>query len=172
MKRLLLIFFVLFAIGLSNIYAQKCKVENDPITNEEIISYNFKEKSIYFESKNDSLLFEIRCNYKGNIKVAIPEGSEIFFKLKDGEIIKLKTIEEAIPKSHAYATQYSAGVYSTCQFKMRPTKEVLKKLSAAKLALIRYPNPDGGHLDQEISFLSAKVLMKGANCILSNTSEK
>lgn len=166
MKKKLLLLAITLGIGFQfcsaqSIFAKKCKEETDPFTNEKVLSYNHHNKIVYFEYKQDTIIFELRVNYKGEINVSIPAGTKLLFKLKSGEILKLKTYRDAYPKTNAT----SSTIYSSFQFAMGLTKEQLEKLASEKMKQFRYPDPDGGYIDQKLNFINCKVIMKGAKCI-------
>ena len=141
----------------------QCKNEKDPITGEKLIQYDFSKKAIYFDYKNDTIHFELRMNYPGTVKVAFEKGAKLYLKLKNDEVIELTSYAPSYPRSQA--SQH--GVYSGFQFRFVISKETLEKMANEKVDLIRYPDPNGGHLDIKPK-RNRRKLMKGAECILSN----
>lgn len=74
------LFTVLFSLALYPLVAQ-CKVNNDPITNEKVVSYNYYDHEFYFERKNNVSKFEILWTYPSQLKMIVPKGTEMLFKL-------------------------------------------------------------------------------------------
>ena len=164
MKKSLLAIIIL-TLSLSGF--SQCKVEKDAFTNEKVVSYNYHNKVIYFDYRADSILFEIMFDYDGAIKVLIPAGTELMFKLENGEIIKLLTIIDSAPmskvESNSIRTKYS--------YRMILTRDEIKKMANSYVTLIRYPDTKGGFTDAKLTGLAkkfAKAIYKGAKCIYEN----
>lgn len=168
MKKLFLSLILFLAAGAIECSAQKCKAGEDPITGEPVVSFDFNYRAVYFEYRKQAILMEFKMEYIGSMKVSLPAGTEVIFKLENGEILKLKTKSEAIPKSMASSNQYSVCVYSSYSFPFELTKEELNRFATSKIVLIRYPDTQGGTLDFIPKGFSKKivdVLYKGAKCI-------
>lgn len=169
-KSYLLAIFFIILINCS--YSQKCSISRDPITNEAIASFNYKERKVYFEHKKGILSLEMMFTYSGELNVVIPKGSELFYKLENGEIIKLITVNNAVPNSQIIANQNSATVLTFYSYIMQITKQDLNKLANSKVVLIRFPNGKDGQQDFILKGRWKKIsgaILKGAVCMLSNS---
>ena len=171
MKKIDLLLTAILLLGFCNLYSQKCKVEPDPFTKENVVSFNFMSKIIYFEMKGGVVHMEIKATYNGSLKVIVPQGSEVMLKLDNDQIIKLTTSADAVPITRATATQYSASMNTDYSYVMEVSKEDIKKLAESKANLIRYPDTKGGSTDIKLSGFNGKLaneIKKGAECISSH----
>jgi hypothetical protein len=173
MKKIYFFLLSLLLLSFTTVYSQKCKVGADPFTGEKVVSFDFSSRVIYYEYKAGITHLEMVFNYNGVLKVIVPKGTELLFKLENGEILKLVTIADAPPKT-ARANQsqyYSTSFTSDYSYVMEVSKEDVGKLAASKVVLIRYPDTQGGTLDYSPKGLGKKladVLFKGANCLKEN----
>lgn len=153
-------------------YAQKCKETVDAISNEKKVEFIQGRAGIVgwgdvsYVAKNGVVTLTKDFIYTGAINLVAPAGSEVFFKLENGEIIKLKTNSDAGPKM--YPSAY--GVTTGYTFVMNVSKADLNKFAASPLVLIRIPkvNAEGFmDLDKKDRYVkkSKDALMKGAACI-------
>ena len=143
--------------------AQDCEVRKDPFTNEEVIGYHWG-KSLKYEMKSGETTLEIEFTYSGNLKVTIPEGSEILFKMENGAIIKKATIAESFPKSYVSGQ----AVYTNYPMKVLLNEEDIIALAGSKVEVIRYPDGKGGSNDWDIKGLGklfSRNMKNGADCI-------
>jgi hypothetical protein len=160
--------FILFLtcfFSLNSIYSQDCEVKKDPFSNEEVVSYDFKKKVVCYESKQGTITLEMLFVYSGDLKIIVPQGSELSFKLENGDIIQQSTIIDASPKTDITS---NAVIYTNYTYKIMLTKAEIEKLAGSKVILIRYPDAKGGVMDYEIKGFGkffSKQLLKGASCI-------
>ena len=181
-KQISFIFLILLSI---KTYSQKCNTDKDPFTNEEITSYNFYNKTVYFEIKNDTITFDIIFNYWGEREYEFKEGTEILIKLEDGNKIDLRTVKTAKPKIeiitssiiNPFFTGFGGGVsksenFTAYSFTFLLNKTELKKLAESKIEIVRIPDTDEGeYVDLESKGRvkqKFKAIRKGANCITEN----
>lgn len=169
MKKIQIALF--FTLLSSFVFSQKCEIKSDPFTKERIVSFDFKKRSIYYELKNDVIKLEFIFNYSGELNVAVPKGTELLFKLENGETVKLLTVSQSHPKTRLIANQASASVLTNYTYVFNVNKEELSKLAISKVILVRYPDTKGDFLDFEIKVRGRKyatALYEGAQCIQSN----
>ncbi len=183
-KKTTLILIILISI---KTYSQKCKTEKDPFTNEKITSFDFYNKTVYFEVKNDSIRFDIKFNYWGERKHEFNKGEEILIKLENGSKINLKTIKQSKPKIESVTSTsngpffpgFGGGFNTTSSenftayaFTFLLTKTELKSLTESKIDIIRIPDTDEGeHVDLKAKGKTKqkiKAIRKGATCISEN----
>ncbi len=172
MKKISLLLLILFTIDCTQVSAQKCKVAKDPITNETIASFDFKGRMVYYEHKQGKSTLEMRFTYGGQLNVIMEKGTELIFKLENGDILKLLTVSDATPKAQVVASQYSAGVITYYSYVMAISKEDMAKLAGSKTILIRFPNGKGGQDDFIPKGRSKKIagaIQKGAQCMMPNS---
>ncbi|MGH1338044.1 MAG: hypothetical protein ACRBFS_18125 [Aureispira sp.] len=165
MKTPLSIFCLLFLWNISCSYGQKCTVKSDPITGEKVIEFSNVYKTLRFQNKGTALTdFYTTFSYGGEQNVVIPKGSEIFFKLKNGKIIKL----ESITDTHPQTILSGDIILSRYTYAFQLTKEQMKDLASDKIVFMRYPSTDGGTLDYDVKGLGkvyTSKITKGAKCL-------
>ena len=148
--------------------AQKCEVKADPITGEQVIQFMNKYKTLRYEYTEGQLTdFYTTFSYRGEQNVSVLKGSEIIFKLKNGDIIKLTSVDDANPQTRILETI----IISNYTYHFKLTKEQIDQLASDKIALMRYPSLDGGSLDWEVKGLGkiyASKITKGAQCLSEN----
>lgn len=169
MKKISYSLIILFTICFNSGFSQKCEVTKDPITNETITSFNFKNRMVYYEHQKGVSSLEMLFTYGGELNVTIPKGTELLFKLESGEILKLVTANDAIPKSQVVASQYSASVITYYSYLMQINKETMAKLAGSPVVLIRFPNGKGGQDDFIPKGRAKKIssaIVKGAQCMM------
>ncbi len=166
-----LIGFCLICLVATNSFAQKCKESVDPITSEKKTEFlNISGNgfgNLMYEIKNGSATLTKEFVYAGMINIISPAGTELFFKLENGEILKLKTVKEVSPKMYA-----GYGVTTGYTYQLGLTKDDLNKLAASPVMLIRIPKVnEAGYIDLEKKNYYVKKskgpLMKGAACIVT-----
>jgi hypothetical protein len=108
-KKTIIILLILISI---KTYSQKCKTDKDPFTNEKITSFDFYNKTVYFEIKNDTIRFDIKFNYCGEREHEFDKGAEILIKLENGSKINLKTIKKAKPIIENIASSSNGTFFS------------------------------------------------------------
>lgn len=164
-------FFILFSISIIDVNAQKCEVREDPFTNEKVISFNWKNGLVFYESKSDEIKFGVRYNYSGEKNVTIEKGNKAFFKLDNGETMELTTCVDADPDTHINASQYGTSVYTIYTFVFCLSKDQLNKLASFKTLAVRYPDTNGEYLDVILKGKRnkyAKAVSEGGQYIVSN----
>ena len=181
-KKATLITLILLSV---KVCSQKCKTEKDPFTNEEKTSFVFKNKTVYFEMKNDSITFDIAFNYWGEREHTFKEGTGFLIKLENGSKIDLKTITESKPKiesvisSSGFYLGFSSGMtstrsenFTTYSFVFLLTESELKMLAESKIEIIRIPDTDEEkYVDLEAKGRTRKkikAIKKGATCMSGN----
>jgi len=172
------------------IYSQKCKNDKDPFTNEEITSFDYNRKTVYFEVKNEKILFDIVFNYWGERKYEFEKGTEISIKLENGSKFNLKTFKKSSPKIENVTSRSSSGFFqgfpgfgggmttsssenfTAYSFVFTLTKAELKKLAESEIDIIRIPDTDEGKfIDLKAKGRTKKkikAIKKGATCINEN----
>lgn len=153
-------------------YSQKCKTEADPITGVKTSTFKNKSQTLkYIYKGGENIEFYTTFNYLGEQNSKFPVGSEVIIKLKDGTILNLHSVKEAMPQTKVVANQYSASVYSLYTFAFSLDREQINLLSNSKVSFVRYPAIDGGYTDIDIKGFGkiyAKKITKGAECMLEN----
>lgn len=159
-KKRILILLILISL---KTYAQKCKTDKDPFTSEKITSFDFYNKTVYFEIKNDTIRFDIKFNYWGEREHEFVKGTEILIKLENGSKVILKTIKKSKPKIESITSSsnspffpgFGGGFNTTSSenftaynFTFILNKVELKSLTESKIDIIRIPDTDEGeHVD-------------------------
>lgn len=167
MKNIKILLSMILIANFSYLNAQKCNVTNDEFTKEKIVSYDFNNRVVYYELKNDTIRLEMVFNYNGECNVFIPKGTELLFKLENQEIIKLNTFMDAAPNTNVSGNT----VITKYSYKMVISKEQIANLATSKIILLRYPDAKGGYLDYQFKGFGkilSNILLKGAECIKSN----
>ncbi len=174
MKKLYTFLTAAFLLAATNVsLAQKCKTEKDAFTGEKVVSANLSasytgDKLIYLENKSGKTKFELMWSYPGSFNTMIEKGVELLFKLKDGEIIKLKTVADARPKLGAGI----GGVFTSYTFEMELEKVTLNKFSLVKIDMLRVPDLKAGStdLDKKMPYgkLYFKAILKGSKYLMKN----
>jgi hypothetical protein len=152
-----------------HIIAQKCEVSKDPFSNEKTASFNWKGETILFELKNKILKFQIILNYDGELNVIVPKGTELLFKLANGETVKVITTVDAAPRTQV--VQIENRVQTQYAYISELTKETINSLSSSKVTFLRFPDTKGGSTDFDIGKNAKKLteaIFKGAACIKEN----
>ncbi|PID67885.1 MAG: hypothetical protein CR968_04380 [Flavobacteriia bacterium] len=179
MAKKILILFFLVAV---QTYAQRCKVEKDPFSNETITFFDYKAKTVYFKVKNDSITFNVKFNYWGEREYVFDKGTEIRIKFDNGADIALKMVKKAKPiielvtSSNATIIGFYGGFnvvssenFTAYTFTFLLNKDELKKLSESKIDVIRIPDTEEGeYVDLKAKGLTKKkmkAIKKGATCI-------
>ena len=163
MKHFILV--ILLITSLSS-YSQNCEGKKDEFTGKEIIEYDFGKKAVKFRIEDDKIYLEMRFNYRGEQNVVMPVGTEYFIKLKNDEVLNLKTVNEAPPTSTVSGTV----ILTLYTYEFVLTKNQLNQLASSEADKIRYPNPEGGFLDFELKGFNKRIrkhLSKGSECMLS-----
>ena len=164
-KFLTAVLFLFFANSISSF--SQCETKEDPFSGKKEVSFDYKNKSIYFSSIDTNILLELKFNYNGELNQYIPEGKDINIKLENDIILNLKTISESSPVSSLVGQL----IFSQYTFRMNLTKDELLKLSQSDAIFIRYPDINDSYLDLDLD-KSAKKLKKnlraGAECIAEN----
>ncbi len=181
MLRTVIIFFLILTS--INTYSQKCKTEKDPFTNEEITSFDYINKTVYFEIRNDTIRLDVKFQYWGEREHEFSEGAEILLKLKNDSKIKLKSINKAKPKIESITSSSYAPVlfgfgggsatnsrnYTAYSFTFLLNKTELNRLAESKIDIIRIPDTDDDeHIDLEAKGVTKKkinAIRKGALCL-------
>ena len=164
MKNYLVLLLIIFTV---EGYAQKCETKKDPFTGEEVVEYDFGKKVVKFRTENEKIYLEMKFQYYGEQNVMISKGTDFFIKLKNEEVLKLKTTTNAAPMSRI-AGSYIMTLY-TYQFEI--SKKELTQLVNSEATMIRYPNPNGETLDFKLTGGNARIkkhLSKGSSCIFDN----
>ncbi|MBP0903638.1 hypothetical protein ACFSKN_03545 [Mariniflexile gromovii] len=185
-KALMLLLFVAFS---NKIYAQKCETNNDPFSGEQILSFDYERKTVYFEFKNDTILFEIVFNYLGERNYEFKEGTKILMKLEDGTKMELSTARVSLPRieqvtsSNGFYPGFGGGMmmssssnYTAYSFAFTLTKTDLNKLAASQIEVIRIPDTtEGTYADLEAKSRTkkkVKAVNKGAICLKEHIDNK
>jgi hypothetical protein len=159
------------ATNVSN--AKKCKTEKDPFTGEKVVLANLSaayigDKLIYLENIAGKTKFELMWSYPGSFNTMVEKGVELLFKLKDGEIVKLKTITDARPKLGTGV----GGVFSSYTFEMELEKVTLNKFASVKIEMLRIPDLKSGSADLDKKMPNGKICfnatMKCAKYLIKN----
>ncbi len=154
-----------FLLSISFSYGQKCEVQADPFTGERTIKFMNQYKTLRYENTGGEFTdFYTTFSYGGEQNVSVLKGSEIMFKLNNGDIVKLKSIDDANPQSRLIETT----IISMYTYHFKLTKEQVDQLASDKIALMRYPSLDGGSLDWKVKGLGkiyASKITKGAQCV-------
>lgn len=169
MKKLkLFTILALSLFGLKNATAQSCETGKDPFSGESATIFNYHQHDIYYEKKSGEVKLELDLDYSGELNVKVPAGEQIQIKFDNDEILKLTTVNDAMPK-----TQVSGlTIITTYTYMFKLDQATIETLSKNRAVLIRYPNTKGGYIDYVVKgALGAKYvknLQKGANCMLSS----
>ena len=176
-----LLFFILLSY---NNYSQKCEIQKDPFTDEEIVSFNFNAKTVYFELKNEKIFLEMVFHYWGERDHEFNEGTEVLLKLEDGNKMDLKTINTSKPKieqvkSSTFVPGFGGGMttshsenFTAYSFTFSLTQNELNNLAESRIEVIRIPDTDEGkYVDLKAKRKTKKKIKavnKGAICLSEN----
>jgi hypothetical protein len=156
--------FIVLFFSLIYSYGQ-CKTEKDEFTKETITKFewadwNTEKFTVSFEFKNNVGNLTLGYLYNGKIETIIPAGTEVLFKLENGEILKFQIKSDAVPK---YLT--IPHVVSKYHYSFLITNPDLEKIFKDKVDKIRLTDPSKpeGTVDTE---LFNKGIRKGAECLL------
>ncbi|HOX84308.1 MAG TPA: hypothetical protein PLJ60_16375 [Chryseolinea sp.] len=151
---------------------QECQKVSDPFTNEPVISFEWKAggiRTLFYESRNGKSTLEIRLGELGAVEYVIPKGSEILFKLENGDVIKLVTVLDSRSVVSSTTINESNNMTSSTYFlKMEITGEQLKQLAKFKVSNMQIPDLHGGIQTYGIKELRNKFerfLFEGAKCL-------
>lgn len=158
----------LLFLSTATLFAQKCEVKEDPISGERLLQFSNVYKTLRFENKGTELTdFYTTFSYGGEHNTRIDKGAEIFFKLKNGEILKLTSLKEASPKTQLVGQ----SIITNYTFAFQLSKEEIQTLASDKITFVRYPSTDGGTLDLDVKGLGKiyiNKITKGAKCFAEN----
>lgn len=164
-------------------FSQKCVSEKDPFSNEQIYSFDFRNKTVFFKHSNNETNFEINFNYWGERSHEFNSGTEISIKLKDNNKLVLKSINKSTPKienvttSNGFysgfgfggITSFRSDKYTVYSFSFVLSGTELAQLSKSKIEIIRIPDTDEGKfVDLKAKGRTKKkinAIQKGALCI-------
>jgi hypothetical protein len=153
-------------------FSQKCEEKSDPISGEKRVEFKDRHWSYTTMSmvlSNSSLQMTKPFYYEGVLQGKVPAGTEIIFKLEDGEIVVLKTISDVV------GTPEVADLQMRTQFDLifELTKEQVHKLSKSPIVLIRRPKlvaegtEDLGEKDLYLK-RTRSAIQKGASCMITH----
>lgn len=162
-------YFALLIILNIQLGFSQCKVKKDEFTGEALITFQDENKFVIFEARNGKFKIELKEQYEGQLKMVLPAGQELLLKLENGDIIKLISNMEAIPKSQAFAD----GVYTDYTYVCDIDKDLLTKMASSKVSFMKIPDGKGSTKDINCSSgffnkIRAKNILKGAKCILGS----
>lgn len=165
MIRLALAFFL--GLTTSFTFSQKCEVQTDPFSNSVVISYKYG-KSIVLEAIEDKVTLKYYLKFVGEVNAGIPMGSDVSFKLENGDLVKLQTMEDVKPVTQVLTAEGIAIIWTEYIVSFSLTEEHLKSFAESKMTHVRYPDLKGDYITEESRKRWAKRLNKGALCILDN----
>lgn len=152
-------------------FAQKCDYEfngKDEFTGK--VKKVTKDKIklgvfVYLERMDETYDLRLEFTYGGALEQGIAKGTEVLFKLKDGTILKLVTLEDHMPSKQVNASQYGTSVTSFVNMKCGISKEELMKMAGSELTIVRL-SLGGKEFTLEIPEGKAKNLKQSAVCII------
>lgn len=154
-------------------FGQECQKGPDPFTNEPVLSFEWKVgggRTLFYESRGGKITLEIKFGEIGAIEHTIPQGSEVLFKLDNGDIIKTSTMLEvrsAVSTSTIDAD--NSMTFSMYYLKMEITAEQLKQFSKFRVTNMRIPDLHGGFVTygtKELRNKFERFLFEGAVCLM------
>jgi len=156
---------ILFFVGITNINAQKCTSEKDPITGEttkkaDAVAIFDWEKgvSVTFNKVSEEYYIDVVIGIAGYSGDILTSDDEFIIKLADGKIITFKTKENVNP----ILMPYARSSY-TCKFSV--SKEELQNMAKSNLTFIRF-SISNKTFDLTPSEKDKKRIVKAATCIL------
>jgi hypothetical protein len=170
MKKLSILFALCsFLLSSTLAFSQKAKVTKDAFTGEQVVTA--VNAFVAYEVKNKTTTLVIPFTYGGQLTNVIPQGTEVLFKMKNGDVIKLLTKIDAQPSTKIYASQYSAGINTTYNYTFDIDKVTIDKLSKLTMELARFPNFPSGTVDIQGKMAKklAKSILTGAKNIIIYT---
>lgn len=142
---------VLLTIALPS-NAQKCRFsenKTDQITGEKIREMRVQVNNnliLWFCQKNSEYTFMANYGFVGKSEYIIPKGSKGFFKLENGTIIELTSIEKTSPSAFIYNGQ----VITNYTVKYALPKEELEKMSESGFTYVKINTIDSKSRDYEV----------------------
>jgi len=180
------LFVLLFAVSCT-LSAQKCKIKNDPFTDERVVSFDYGENQVQYELRNNEISLDIVFNYWGERDYEFQKGATVFLKLENGDKMKLVTVFNSQPKIEEITSTETnvlgfGGFNNTSApktenftayvFSFTLTKAELNQLSESRIEVIRIPETqEGKYVDLEAKGRTKKkikAVQKGAKCIFEN----
>lgn len=161
-KKLAVFIVLFFSVGYS--YSQ-CKTVKDDFTNEIITRFdwadwNTEKFTVSFEFKNNDGSLTLGFLYNGRLEPIIPKGTDVLFKLGNGEILKFQLKSDAVPKYYTIPVVVSQYHYS---FPIAMAD--VEKLLNGKVDKIRLPDPSKPEATLDTGIFN-KGMRKGAECLL------
>ena len=163
---LLLLLFVSFYSFSATAQKINCKDEKDPITGKRVIQSSYKDGDLIYKYEEGSDVIKVHWPIGYNLEqnTSFSKGAELVLKLQNGEIIKLYSINEAMPETSASIY----GIVTRYTFIYDLTKEQLAKLASSPIVFSRYQTPTGGTKDEGPEVWGKrvqKIFSKLAQCI-------
>ena len=156
------------------VLGQECLKGSDPFTNEPVTTFEWKVgggRTLYYESRNGKIILEIKFGEIGAIEYTIPKGSEVLFKLENGDIIKATTIADI--RSGVSTSTIDANnsvTFSMYYLRMEITAEQLRQFAKFKVVNMRIPDLHGSILTlgtKELRNKFERFLFEGAACLVN-----
>ncbi|WP_396590589.1 hypothetical protein [Allomuricauda sp. R78024] len=164
----------------NSLFSQKCRVEDDPFSDERVVSFNYKNKTVFLESKNNEVRLDIEFYYWGEKSYVFEKGASLFLKLENKKTLELLSSNEAsstLAQSGNIAftpsgIQNSDGRnYSIYMFSFTLNWEQIKKLANSEITHLRIPDIDKRYIDKKAKGRIKKktvAIKKGAECMISH----
>jgi hypothetical protein len=166
-SKILTLGFIFLFICTLQLSAQKCKFNynrTDPITGESAKGNTFSIHIAWkmgFNKLGDTYHLGMYIRLSGNIREFIRKGDPLVFKLSNGEVVTLNSLDEFLPA--AQATE--SGIVTVYQGKYDIDVATLQKIAANPPTYVRM-NIESKVYEKEISSKDGKKITQAATCIL------
>ncbi|MFT4681064.1 MAG: hypothetical protein ACI9FU_000931 [Granulosicoccus sp.] len=165
--RLFVSLILSFAVSITVTFAQDYKVETVAFTGEKAVSFDFRNKSVYYSLVGDSAKLEIKFNYSGEFNTVVNAGTEFMLKTEGDKVLKLKTSKPVFPVTSLMNT----AIISQYTYSISLTPENLGGIAESTLLMMRHPDSKGGTTDVEFKERAkkwGKSIVDGAQFLLGN----
>lgn len=165
---------LILAIAFTLVYnlsvGQDCKVEKDPFSNAQVVTYEFGKYTV-FELKENKILLTYYFRFEGELNTTMPKGSLVSFKFESGDMVELPAIQDVNPVTQVASSGKITTIWTEYFVVMEVSAEQIELFATSMMTHVKYPDMKGGFLTQDRSKRWVKHFNEGAQCIQSNMSK-
>lgn len=173
LKKLTVLSAIVVATTLSA-SAQKCNFDvdkKDDFTGAKVRNARVQFGTLFnrwfarLEQNGPKYYITVQASGAGNSNDIIPKGSKQLFRLENGSVVEVITIEDCAPVQYV---QQNARIISVYNPKGEVSKEALKMLSESPTTRIRMTIAGKDYDSPELSDKEGKKIMNIAKCLLTD----